>query len=76
MESEPTRLTSAINAALAATIGVLVVTGVISEDLAGSIILALGAWIAVVGEFVRSRVTPIAKPVLTAIQAAKLKIQG
>lgn len=74
MNTEPTRLVSLINAAIAATIGILTVTSVVTEVVGGALILALGAWVAVVGEFVRSRVTPVESPELTISQYAKTTV--
>lgn len=67
--TEPTRLAALVNTALAATIGVLVLTGVLDDEVAGGLILALGAWVAVVGELVRARVTPTSEVALTVDEA-------
>lgn len=75
MQTEPTRLVSLINAALAATVGILAVTGVLSVEVTGAIVLALGAWVAVVGEFLRSKVTPVEAPTLTPAQYANVNIE-
>ena len=47
MGNEPVTLMGAINAAISATLGVLTITGVLSPEVAGSIGVALGAWILV-----------------------------
>lgn len=74
METEPTRLVSLLNAALAATVGILMVTGVLEEDVGGAITIALGAWVLFLGEWLRSRVTPVGNARLTAEQAATVEI--
>lgn len=72
---EPTRLASLVNAALIATLGILTVTEVLSPEVAGSIGIALAAWVAAVGEFIRTRVTPVDNPSLTPVQYANVHIK-
>jgi hypothetical protein len=60
MSTEPARLTALITAALTATIGVLTIVGVWSADVGGAVSVALGGWVLVAGEVLRSRVTPTA----------------
>jgi hypothetical protein len=55
--TEPVRLTSLVNAALTATLAVLLVAGV-DPDVVAAITAAVTAWVLVIGEVVRSRVTP------------------
>lgn len=75
METEPTRLVSLINAAIVATIGILIATGTVSAEIGGSIGVAAAAWVLVVGEFfLRNKVTPVETPQLTISQAQKLEI--
>ena len=59
LSTEPVGLVAAINAALAATWGVIVIVAEVSPDLAGGVTIALGAWVGVAGAIVRSRVTPV-----------------
>jgi len=56
VDSEPVTIMAAINAAIASTLGVLTITGVLEPEVAGAIGAALGAWILVGSFFVRSRV--------------------
>ena len=74
MTTEPARLVSLINAALTATLSVLVVVDVLDEDVAAALGFALAAWILVAGEFLRSRVTPVGNARLTSEQAQKVEI--
>lgn len=73
---EPTRLVGAINAALTATLGVLILAGVLDEKVGGGLGIALAAWITVAAEYVRMKVTPVDAPVLTAEQNAKVEVKG
>ena len=72
--SEPSRLVSAINAAIAATVGILTLIGVLSVEVGGALTAALSAWILVGGEWLRTRVTPVDEPKLTLDQAEKTEI--
>ncbi len=74
LETEPTRVAGLINAALAATIGVLTLTETVSPELGGGLTAALAAWVLVGMEFVRAKVTPTAAPKLTTAQAADTRI--
>lgn len=57
MQSEPVRIIALVNAAIAATLGILTITEVLDPEIAGAIGVALAAWIAVAAEFiVRPRV--------------------
>jgi len=76
MNTEPTRIVGLINAALAATIGVLTLAEVLSPQIGGALGLALGAWITVGHEILRGKVTPVEAPVLTAEQNAKVEVKG
>lgn len=58
-QREPVRLLSLVNAAVGATVGVFTLTETISPELGGALAVALGAWIAVAGELLRSRVSPV-----------------
>ena len=60
MTTEPSRIVSLISAAITATIGLLTVLGVFNEEVGGAITIAAGAWTAVGGEIIRSKVTPTA----------------
>lgn len=73
--NEPTRLVGAIQAAIAATIGVLTLVDVLSDEVGGALAIALAAWITVAHEFLRSKVTPVDAPQLTTEQAAKLEVK-
>jgi hypothetical protein len=57
--AEPVRVITAVNAAIAATVGVLTITEVVSPEIGGSLALCLAAWVAVAGEILRSKVTPV-----------------
>lgn len=59
MNTEPVRLVSLLNAALAATVGILAILFEWAPELIGGLTVALGAWVAVAGELMRSRVTPV-----------------
>lgn len=58
MNNEPSRIIASITAAVTATIGVLVVVGVLSNEVGGALTVAAGAWVLTAGELVRARVTP------------------
>lgn len=58
MNTEPVRLVSLINAALIATLAILVGFNVLTGDQAALVGAALSAWVIVVGEVVRGKVTP------------------
>ncbi len=74
LNTEPTRVAGLINAALAATIGVLTITETISPEVGGGLTTALAGWVLVGMEFVRAKVTPTAAPQLTIEQAADARI--
>lgn len=57
MNSEPSRIVGAINAAIIATLAVLVALGV-DDTLVTLLGAAAAAWVLVGAELVRSRVTP------------------
>lgn len=58
MSTEPVRLASLITAALTATIALLAFFGVPSL-VVGGITAAVSAWVVVIFELVRSKVTPV-----------------
>lgn len=58
MNNEPSRIIASITAAVTATIGVLVVVGVLNNEVGGALTVAAGAWVLTAGELVRARVTP------------------
>ena len=58
--TEPVRLVGLLNAAIAATLAILLFAGA-DPNLVGALTLAATAWIAVAAELVRARVTPVAK---------------
>lgn len=60
MNQEPVAITAAINAAITATLAILLFVG-ISPELVGALTLAATAWIGVVAAVVRARVTPVPK---------------
>lgn len=57
-ESEPVGLMGALNTALLATWGVIVIVAEIDSVAAGAVTAAIGAWVGVGSWFVRARVTP------------------
>ena len=61
---------AAINGAIASTLGILVLTGAISADVAGAIGAALGAWI-LVGSFLLVR-PKVDGPVTVAAKDAQI----
>jgi hypothetical protein len=60
LKNEPVGLVAAVNAALLATWGVVVVIAEIGPEVAGSITVMIGAWVGVGGWFVRRLVEPAA----------------
>lgn len=58
MNTEPSRIVSAITAAIVAIIGLITVLGVWDEKVGGAITIAVSAIIVAAGEIIRSRVTP------------------
>lgn len=60
MNNEPVALTSAITAAILATVALLAFVGV-SQEVIGAIGAAATAWVIVIAAVVRSRVTPVGK---------------
>lgn len=75
-DTEPSRLVGFITAAITSTIGIFTITGVLSPEVAGGIVAALGAWVALGAEIVRGRVTPNSRVALTTDQAEKLEDAG
>lgn len=61
MNTEPVRLWALINAALLATLNVLALVFKWGPELLAGLNLAVGAWVAAIGEYVRSKVTPVQK---------------
>lgn len=59
MNQEPVSIIAAINAAITATLAILLFVGV-APELVGALTLAATAWIGVAAAFVRSRVRPVA----------------
>ena len=57
--NEPVRIVGLLNAAIGATLAILLFAGV-DPTLVGALTLAATAWIAVGAELVRGRVTPVA----------------
>ena len=58
MTIEPARLVALLTAAVGATVNVLALIFDWSGELVAGLNIALAAWIALAGEFVRSQVTP------------------
>lgn len=58
MSTEPVGVVAALNAAVTATLAVLLFFGV-DPELVGALTLAVVAWIAVGAAIVRARVTPV-----------------
>jgi hypothetical protein len=73
---EPARLISLVNAALLATFAVVVFVTKMQPEAAAVVSAALGAWVALAGEFIRSKVTPTVKVALTKDEAAALDAVG
>lgn len=59
MPTEPARIVALLTAAMIATINVLALVLSWSSDLTAGLNLAMTAWVALAGEYVRSKVTPI-----------------
>lgn len=59
MNHEPARIITLLSAAITATVGLLTIVGVWSDEVGGAVTIAAGAWTAVAGELIRSRVTPV-----------------
>jgi len=59
MNTEPSRIVSAITAAITAVIGLLTVLGVWREEVAGAVTIVAAAIIVAAGEVIRSRVSPV-----------------
>ncbi len=74
VEAEPTRIVTLINAALTATLAVFSVLELITVEVAGALGFALAAWVLVIGEFLRGRVTPTAAPKLTSEEIQKVTV--
>ena len=62
LKAEPAALTTAISAAVIATINVLGIIFGWSEAVLGGLNIAAAAWVAVLGFWIRSKVTPVAWP--------------
>lgn len=73
---EPARLISLTNAALLATFAVVVYVTNMAPSAAAVVSAALGAWVALAGEIIRSKVTPTAKVALTKDEAVALEAAG
>lgn len=74
--TEPTRLFALINAALVSTWGIVTLAAKVDPIVSGSIVTALGAWLAVAGEIVRSKVVPTVNVALTEAEKAALLAAG
>lgn len=59
MNTEPVRILSLVNAALGATVGLLAILFEWAPELTGALLLAFGGWVAVAGELMRARVSPV-----------------
>lgn len=59
MNTEPVSIVAALNAAVVATLAILMFVGV-DPELVGALTLAVTGWIGVGAAIVRSRVTPVA----------------
>ncbi len=57
-EREPVSVWGAVNAALVATWGVIVLAAGIPSDVAGAVTAAIGAWVLVASFIARRRTTP------------------
>ena len=57
MNTEPVAIAGAINAALTATMAVLIGTEVVSPEVGALLLACLVAWVGVAAAFVRSKVT-------------------
>ena len=55
---EPVALTTALNAALASTWGVIVIAADVDSKLSGAVTLAIAAWVGLAGAWTRARTTP------------------
>lgn len=72
LETEPVGIMAAVNAAISSTLGVLTITGVLDEKVAGGVGVALAAWILVAAMLItRPRV---ASPLTQANLQAELDI--
>ena len=57
-EREPVGVTTALNAALASTWGVIVIGWDIDSKLSGAVTIAIGAWVTLAGVWTRRRTSP------------------
>lgn len=73
---EPARLFALLNGALTSTLGIVTLASHMDPVVAGSIVTALGAWIAVAGEIVRSKVVPVVNVALTEAERLALIAAG
>lgn len=71
--NEPVSLTTAITAALVATVNVLAIVFDWSTDVTAALNLAIGAWVAVVGFWLRANVTPTRNVALTTNDVALIE---
>ncbi len=60
LKTEPATITTALSAAVVATINVLAILLDWSTDLTAALNIAAAAWVAMLGFWIRSRVTPTA----------------
>jgi hypothetical protein len=58
VDNEPVSLAGAVNAAIAATMAVLIGAEIVSPEVGALLLACLVAWIGVAAWFVRARVTP------------------
>lgn len=59
MNTEPVRIISLLNAALGVTLGLLALIFEWAPELTGALTAAFAAWVAVAGELMRSKVSPV-----------------
>lgn len=76
MNTEPSRLLALITAAVTATVGLLALLFSWPEEVVAGLVIVLGAWIAVLGEIVRSKVTPTDQVKLTVAEHQALLAAG
>lgn len=73
---EPARLFALINAAVVSTWGLVTIGAHVDPAVSGAVVTALGAWLAVAGEIVRSKVVPAVSVALTEAEKAALVAAG
>lgn len=76
MNAEPSRIITLITGAVSATVGLLALLLNWSADLVATLGIVTGAWIAVAGEIIRSKVTPNGNVKLTQEEYAALVAAG